>query len=280
MKSAIAAAQALLASFLTFFSIGASSPACGAVPGRPHPVVNRASWSGLDIIGEKTAEKPARKYCQQRRKPIDPWAQWRVEQKRREEKREKEERELERKQKERETLETNKRWEDKRTKLKNRFNAIDFKLALDQARADFTFATNRFSSNPTFEFVAHTNKMVKLTKQFVDAQQKAQSCFNPNALLSQVEADVFRFEKAHQALVDEIGRFNRTASGEEFDNGISDRPAFRRRRTGFRKQDDSAVAPEVRLPADKLRELKKLFDEGILTQEEYDAKRKELLESM
>ena len=218
----------------------------------------------------------------QRRKGPDPLLQWKMEQRREEENKKRQEEALEKKRKEQKTLADNKRWEETRTDLQNRFHAIDVKLVLDDAKSDFTSATNRFSASPTPEFTAHTNRMVKLTKQFVAAQRRAQCCLNPNAVLSQVEVEVVHFEQAHEALREEIGALDRPAFPESpaSARGVGPFAVSPRRNNQSVENIRPETPAESATPADRLRGLKQLFDEGVLTQEEYDAKKKELIESL
>ena len=250
--------------------------------------------SSSENIRAKTAARPYfRIEDRQRHKHIDPWLiEYRREKRRQEEQSKKALEDARKKEKAEKTLEDNKRWEEMRTGLQNRFNAVDVQATLERAKADFTISTNLFAKSTPPEFVMHTNSMVKLTKQFWDAQKEAKSCFNPNAVLSHVEMKVSRYEKAHKALVREMDSFNRflvSGNAEEYDKrevgGEFNRPVFHRRRTRpvFVSPNTREVPEADRSfpsSADKLRELKKLFDEGILTKEEYDTKRKELLDAL
>lgn len=237
------------------------------------------------IIGKKMVASPYWGGNRQRHKQADYWDWQKAQERRREEQAKKAAEEAAKKKKEQQTLEDNRRWEEKRTELQNRFIAIDVKLVLERARSDFAISTNLFAKSPTPAFIAHTNYMVKLTKQFLDAQKYAQSCFNPNAVLSQVETNVSRYEKAHEALVKEMDSFNQPSMPVNPDYAAPSQQVFRRRRMSTvliatNTTDAATASPSLSLSADKLRELKKLFDEGILTQEEYDAKRKELLDAL
>ena len=157
--------------------------------------------------------------------------------------------------------------------LQSRYNAINVLSALERAKDDFCTATNLFAGAESPEFVAHTNLMVKLTRQLIAEQKNAKICFNRNLVLSDVKPVVARFEDAHKALVREMDSFKVQCSirrswihvealyGKPTTNEV---PTIRTTRS----------SPST---ADKLRELKQLFDEGVLTQEEYDQKRKELL---
>lgn len=203
----------------------------------------------------------------------DPWAKYNAEQRRRVQQQQEQ---AEQKKKEADAAKSraeHERIEDEWDNLQSRYNAIDVSAALEQAKADFCTATNLFKGAESPEYIAHTNSMVKLTRQLLIEQKQAKACFNRNLVLSNVKPMVDRFENAHKALLREIDSFSVQCS-------------IRRSWIRVEKLYGKPATNEVTTiqstrstlsAADKLRELKKLFDEGVLTQEEYDEKRKELL---
>ena len=152
-------------------------------------------------IGKQMADN------RQRHRDSSWYDRYRAEERRLEKQREEREKQRQKEQDKARAEAERRRMEDAWTDLQSRYNAIDVKMVLERAKVDFCLATNLLEKESSPEIVAHTNMMVKLTRQLIDAKNKAKICFNRNAVLSEVKPKVVRFEKASTALVREMDAF-------------------------------------------------------------------------